>query len=457
MARSARILVVDDEPNTLTTLRRALELEGYLVSTAGTVREARERLRDGADLALLDVRLPDGDGLDLLSAMAQGGLPMPVVMMSGHATIDDAVRATQLGARDFLEKPISQDRLLLTLGNVLELRRLEQENEHLREQAALAGEEEMLGRSAGMLALMAQAERVASSEGRVLITGENGTGKELLARAIHRSSTRKDRQFVSLNCAAVPGELIESELFGHEKGAFTGAIKQKVGKFERAHRGTLFLDEVGDMPPAMQAKLLRVLQTGELERVGGNETIRVDARVLSATNKDLRAEIAAGRFREDLYYRLNVVELHLPPLRERRGDIPLLVERFLGEAALRNHRRPPKLSDHAMASLASHDYPGNVRELRNLVERIVILASPAEDVLDEREVAKLLPLTARKSEAPPAYTPGRKLSELVDDAERAIVVAALEAHGGVVSEAARALGVERSNFHKKLKALGVRA
>jgi len=280
MVRSARILVVDDEPNTLTTLRRALELEGYLVATAGTVREAKERLRDGAELCLLDVRLPDGDGLDLLSSLAQGGLPMPVVMMSGHATIDDAVRATQLGARDFLEKPISQDRLLLTIGNVLELRRLEQENERLREEARVAGDDEMLGRSTVMQALMAQAERVAASEGRVLVTGENGTGKELLARAIHRSSMRKDRPFVSLNCAAVPGELIESELFGHEKGAFTGAIKQKVGKFERAHRGTLFLDEVGDMPPAMQAKLLSVLQTGELERVGDNETIRVDAREL---------------------------------------------------------------------------------------------------------------------------------------------------------------------------------
>jgi DNA-binding NtrC family response regulator len=456
MVRSARILVVDDEPNTLTTLRRALELEGYLVATAGTVREAKERLREGAELCLLDVRLPDGDGLDLLSALAQGGLPMPVVMMSGHATIDDAVRATQLGARDFLEKPISQDRLLLTIGNVLELRRLEQENERLREEARVAGDDEMLGRSTVMQALVAQAERVAASEGRVLITGENGTGKELLARAIHRSSTRKDRPFVSLNCAAVPGELIESELFGHEKGAFTGAIKQKVGKFERAHRGTLFLDEVGDMPPAMQAKLLRVLQTGELERVGGNETIRVDARVLSATNKDLRAEISAGRFREDLYYRLNVVELHLPPLRERRSDIPLLVERFLGEAAHRNRLRAPRLSDHAMALLSGYDYPGNVRELRNLVERIVILAAPGEDVLDEREVGKLLPI-GRKSEPSPAYEHGRKLSELVDEAERAIVVAALEAHGGVVAEAARSLGVERSNFHKKLKALGIRA
>jgi len=456
MARSARILVVDDEPNTRTTLRRALELEGYDVNTASTVREARDALKEGADLCLLDVRLPDGDGLDLLSSLAQGGLPMPVVMMSGHATIDDAVRATQLGARDFLEKPISQDRLLLTIGNVLELRRLEQENAALREEARVLGDDEMLGRAPAMQALIAQATRVAASEGRLLITGENGTGKELLARFVHRSSARRDRPFVSLNCAAVPSELIESELFGHEKGAFTGAIKQKVGKFERAHRGTLFLDEVGDMPAAMQAKLLRVLQTGEVERVGGNDTIRVDARVLSATNKDLRAEIAAGRFREDLYYRLNVVELAIPPLRDRKSDIPVLVERFLIETSARNHRKVPKLSDHAMGLLASYDYPGNVRELRNLIERIVILAAPGEDVLDEREVGKLLPL-GRRSEPPATYQPGKKLSELVDEAERAIVLAALEAHNNVVAEAARSLGVERSNFHKKLKALGIRA
>ncbi len=455
MARSARILVVDDEPNTLTTLRRALELEGYEVSTAGTVHEARARLKDAPDLCLLDVRLPDGDGIDLLSQLAQFGLFVPIVMMSGHATIDDAVRATQLGARDFLEKPISQDRVLLTIGNVLELRRLEQENERLREEAAIHHrEEEMLGRSPVMQALFEQIGRVASAEGRVLITGENGTGKELVARAIHRTSLRKDRPFVSLNCAAVPAELIESELFGHEKGAFTGAIKQKLGKFERAHRGTLFLDEVGDMPPAMQAKLLRVLQTGEVERVGGNDTIRVDVRVLAATNKDLRSEIADANFREDLYYRLNVVEIHVPALRERRSDIPLLVEHFLVEAGARNHRKPPRLADAAMALLAGHDYPGNVRELRNLIERIVILAPPGADELDEREALKLLPI--QRKEAPVGYRDGARLQDLVGEAERAIVIAALDAHGGKVPEAARALGVERSNFHKKLKALGIR-
>jgi DNA-binding NtrC family response regulator len=454
---SAKILIVDDEPNTIMTMRRALELEGYEVKTAGSIGEAKDRLREErAELCLLDVRLPDGDGLDFLERESQAGSTLPTIMMSGHATIDDAVRATRLGARDFLEKPISQDRLLLTIANVLELRRLEEENERLKEEArAAGGDDEMLGRSPTMQALKDQIQRVAESEGRVLITGENGTGKELIARAIHAASTRKQRPFVSLNCAAVPAELIESELFGHEKGAFTGAVKQKTGKFERAHRGTLFLDEVGDMPPAMQAKLLRVLQTGEVERVGGNETIRVDVRVLSATNKDLRQEIGDGRFREDLYYRLNVVPLLAPPLRERKTDIPILVERFLKEAAARNHRRAPTLTDRAMALLADYHYPGNVRELKNLVERIVILAPAEQETLDGRDIAHFIP--SEKKEAPVAYREGARLQDLVTEAERQIVLAALEAHGGVIAETARALGIERSNFHKKLKALGIRS
>jgi DNA-binding NtrC family response regulator len=455
----AKILIVDDEPNILVTLSRALELEGYTVVTAKRVAEAEVALaKADPDLALFDVKLPDGDGLNLLEKLQRGPHP-PVVMMSGHGTIDDAVRAIQLGAVDFLEKPIGQERLLLTIANALELARLKAENEALRDEARqVRGEQELVGRSKVMVALRAQIERVAQSEGRVLIGGENGTGKELIALAIHAASRRKDQAFVSLNCAAVPAELIESELFGHEKGAFTGAVAKKIGKFERAHKGTLFLDEVGDMPAAMQAKLLRVLQTGELERVGGNDNIRVDVRVLSATNKDLLAEIAANRFREDLYYRLNVVPLVAPPLRDRKDDLPLLVERFLAEASLRNHRKAPSLTDRAMGCLAAHDYPGNVRELRNLVERIVILAPPEATVLDEAEVRDLIP--HRNRSLNPGPTPelrsGAKLSELVEDAERAIVLQAMEAHQGVIADAARALGVERSNFHKKLKQLGIK-
>ena len=359
----------------------------------------------------------------------------------------------QLGAVDYLEKPIGHDRLLLTVSHTLERARLKAENAELK--AKVADEDRtILGRSKVIDALRAQIERVASSEGRVLITGENGTGKELIAHGIHAASPRADRPFVSLNCAAVPADLIESELFGHEKGAFTGAVARKVGKFERADGGTLFLDEVGDMPANMQAKLLRVLQTGELERVGGSQTIRVDVRVLAATNKDLSEEIAGGRFREDLYYRLNVVPLHSPPLRERREDIPILVERFLSEAAARNQRKAPRLTTGALALLAGHDYPGNVRELRNLVERIVILAPPDKRDLDEADIRDFVP--SRRQDSPVGYVPGKRLSELVADAERAIVVAALRAHSDVVADTARALGVERSNFHKKLKSLGLK-
>ncbi|MCK6549056.1 sigma-54 dependent transcriptional regulator [Myxococcota bacterium] len=461
MSVRAKILVVDDEPFILVSLSRALELEGYEVVKASTVAEARAALdKARPDLALFDVKLPDGDGIALLEKLVKGGACPPIIMMSGHGHIDDAVRAVRLGALDFLEKPIAQDRLLLSIANALELARLKRENERLREEARRArGDEEMIGRSAVMESLRKQLERVAASEGRVLITGENGTGKELIARAIHEKSPRRDEAFVSLNCAAVPAELIESELFGHEKGSFTGATARKLGRFERADKGTLFLDEVGDMPAAMQAKLLRVLQTNEVERVGGHETIRVDVRVIAATNKDLLTEIAEGRFREDLYYRLAVVPLVAPPLRERRDDIPPLVEHFLRLAAARNRRDPPKLTASAMAVLAEHDYPGNIRELRNFVERIVIMTSPEDEVLDADDLRGLVPMKKRAAAvatAPATYREGARLSELVEDAERAIVAAALEAHGGVIAEAARALGVERSNFHKKVKALGLR-
>ncbi|MEL7368087.1 MAG: sigma-54 dependent transcriptional regulator [Myxococcota bacterium] len=454
MGYVGKILVLDDEPNILISLSRALELEDYQVVTARNVGEARHQLASASpDVCLFDVKLPDGDGLSLLEAMGADGDRPPVIVMSGHGTIDDAVRALQLGAVDYLEKPIGQERLLLTVAHTLERARLKAENAELKARMPVE-DRNILGRSKVIDSLRAQIDRVATSEGRVLITGENGTGKELIAHAIHAASSRSKRPFVSLNCAAVPADLIESELFGHEKGAFTGAVAKKIGKFERADGGTLFLDEVGDMPANMQAKLLRVLQTGELERVGGNQTIQVDVRVLAATNKDLPDEIGAGRFREDLYYRLNVVPLRSPPLRDRREDIPLLVERFAVEAAARNQRRVPKLTPAALALLAGHDYPGNVRELRNLVERIVILAPPGLETLDEGDIRDFVP--SRRPSSPVGYEPGKRLSELVAEAERAIVIAALRAHDDVVADTARALGVERSNFHKKLKSLGLK-
>ena len=463
MTRKNRVLILDDEANTLVTLKRALEMESYQVLTASTIAEARTRLAEtNPDICLFDVRLPDGDGIDLLASLIESSdddthaLP-PVVMMSGHAAIEDAVRALHLGARDFLEKPIGQERLLVTLKNTLELKSLERENRDLREKtgANTTSIEKLIGRSEAMTTLKEHIERVAKSEGRVLITGENGSGKDLIARAIHEYSLRAKEPFISLNCAAVPKDLIESELFGHEKGAFTGAVSRKIGKFERADGGTLFLDEVGDMPMDMQVKLLRLLQNHELERVGGTSLIKIDVRVIAATNKDLEKEIEEGRFREDLYYRLNVVPLVSPPLRERKTDIPLLINQFLIDASARNHRKPPELSPGAIALLSNYHFPGNVRELNNLVERIVILVPRDKDMISEEDISAFIP--TKKHSTKKHYRSGVKLSELVHDAERSIVAQALEAHNNVVAETARSLGVERSNFHKKLKALGLRS
>lgn len=456
MSDSPQILILDDEPNIRVTLSRALEIEGYRAVVAQSVDEA-EALLESAEpsLGLFDVKLPDGDGIELLQSLRQRGRDLPVIVMSGHGSIDDAVRAIQIGATDYLEKPIGQDRLLVTVRNALRIDRLARENRVLWDEAEEArGEVEILGRSKAVIGLKAQIERVAQSEGRVLITGENGTGKELVARAIHTFSRRANRPFVSINCAAVPRELIESELFGHEKGSFTGAAQRKLGKFERADEGTLFLDEVGDMPADMQVKLLRVLQAGEVERVGGLQTLKVDVRVIAATNKDLEVEIAEGRFREDLYYRLNVVPIEAPPLRSRKEDVPVLVDRFLQTSAAKNHCAPPVLAPSALAVLADHSYPGNVRELLNLVERIVILAPRSKAPLQADDIQAFMPGTRRS--APAVYREGATLSELVREAERRIVVEALTAHEDRVADTARALGVERSNFHKKLKALGLR-
>ena len=476
------VLIVDDEKNILLTLNQALQLEGYRTELASSGQLALELLAaKPVDAVLMDVKMPDMDGLTALQKLMEIRPNLPVIMMSGHGTIDTAVKATQYGARDFLEKPIARERLLVALRNALAHQRVVEELETLRTEA---GRFEMVGKSAAMERIYELIRRTAPSEGRVLITGENGTGKELVARAIHLNSRRKAGPFVKLNCAAVPHELIESELFGHEKGAFTGAIAARRGKFELAHDGTLFLDEIGDMPSSMQSKLLRVLQEGELERVGGAETIKVDVRVIAATNKDLEAEIANGRFREDLYYRLNVLQLHTPPLRDRRADIPELVNSFLREMCPKNGKKVMHVLPDGMELLASYDYPGNVRELRNLVERLAILCEgPA---ISRPEVEDLLPrargTTAnRPSVAMPmivsqpqasydAHTNGhpatgntgirfradKPFRDQVEDAERDIIVAALQHTRDNVTEAARILDLERGHFYKKMKALGLR-
>ena len=448
---SATVLIVDDEKNIQVTLARALSLEGYATQAAGTGQEALERIASlPVDLVLLDVKLPDLDGLAVLEKALQVRPGLPVVVMSGHGSIETVRQAFKLGAFDYLEKPIGErERLLAAVRNGLQLRDLAAENAELRR---AAGPGELLGTSPSMQRLRELVRRAAASEGRVLVTGENGTGKELVARALHQGSRRRGGPFVKLNCAAVPAELIESELFGHERGAFTGAVAARRGKFELADGGTLFLDEVGDMPPAMQAKVLRVLQEAEFERVGGQTTLRTDARVVAASNKDLPAEVAAGRFREDLYYRLAVVIVPTPPLRERREDVPDLAARFLAEACERNGRRPVSLSREALLALQAHDWPGNVRELRNVVERLAILCDGP--VLSPADVAQALP-GARPPRADRARE-GASFHELVEEAEREIILAALTAHQDNVSDTARALGLERSHLYKKMRALGVK-
>jgi DNA-binding NtrC family response regulator len=448
----AHLLVVDDEPSILTTLQKALSLEGYAVDVAGGVKVAEDKLKKRSyDLCLFDVMLPDGDGVELLQRIRSAKIDTPVIMMSGHATIDAAVRATRSGALNFLEKPINTDALLITIETALRLERAEAEAKALRVASGATGQ--LVGDSPAMKKLVEQIARAAKANASVLVTGERGTGKEVVARMIHDLSPRAKGPMEKLNCAALPSELIESELFGHEAGAFTGATKQRRGKFERASGGTLFLDEIGDMPPAAQAKLLRVLQEREIERVGGNETIKVDTRVVAATNRDLVAAADKGEFRADLYDRLNVVPLHIPPLRSRREDIPLLARHFLTLAAKANDRPTMRFEDDAVQALAAYSFPGNVRELKNLVERLVILTP--DDVIAADDVRTCLP-GGGGPKAPGLFRPGVPFRVLAEEAERVILRDALAHHGGQMAATARALDLERSHLYKKCKALGLR-
>ncbi len=449
MPRST-LLVIDDEPNILSSLRRALELEGYGVEVAGSGAIGLSKLDErDVDMVLLDVMMPGMNGLDVLARVREKHPDVSVVMMSGNATIETAVRATKLGAHDFVEKPLSSDKLLLTVQNTLAYAGLRRENARLAAKAG--GDFAMIGSSPVMRAIFDKIAKTAPTSGRVLITGDNGTGKELVARAIHDHSKRAGGPFIKLNCAAIPAELIESELFGHEKGAFTGATQQRRGKFELADGGTLFLDEVGDMNPGAQAKVLRVLQEGEFERVGGDQTIKTDVRVIAATNKNLPEEIASNRFREDLYYRLNVVPLELAPLRDRREDVPGLIEHFLAYVCKVDDRREKRVAAGAVTMLMQYDWPGNVRELKNLIERLVILTGDAE-VIVEADVQDALPgiKPARGS-----YRRGMALKDLVAAAERDIILDALTANDHHISNTAKELQLERSHLYKKMRALGI--
>jgi two-component system nitrogen regulation response regulator NtrX len=445
-----RILVVDDEPSIQGALRGVLEDEGYRVTVAGSGHDAVVRVGDDQpDLIILDIWMPGLDGLDALAEIKRAQPEAVVIMISGHGTIETAVKATKLGAYDFIEKPLSLEKVLLTAERALEHSRLERENRELR--ARLEQGHEVVGDSPAVHELRRQIAIAAPTNGRVLIHGENGAGKERVARAMHALSARRDGPFVEVNCAAIPEDLIESELFGHERGAFTGAVSRRRGRFELADRGTLFLDEIGDMSLKTQAKVLRVLEEQSFERVGGKETLKVDVRVVAASNQDLLELIAQGRFREDLYYRLNVVPIEVPPLRERKEDIPLLVEHFSRVFSLENGRRPRTIAGEALAYFMAYDWPGNVRELRNMVERLVIMA-PA-DVIAPEDLPP--PLRPRELGAPPEPARDRSLREARDAFERSFIMAELRASEGNISRTAEKLGIERSHLYRKLKAYGI--
>jgi two-component system nitrogen regulation response regulator NtrX len=447
------VLVVDDEANIRSSLEGALGREGYQVESAATAAEARVKLRDSFDFLLVDVWLPDGSGLDILREALAGDPDTVVVLMSGHATIDVAVQATRLGAFDFLEKPISLERVLVLFRNAGTALALRAENRRL----SRAWASSIVGRSPAVQALLREVELAGASGARVLIEGENGTGKELVARALHEAGARRGMPFVAVNCAAIPEELIESELFGHERGAFTGASQARKGRFEDAHRGTLFLDEVGDLSARAQTKLLRVLQEQEFHRVGGSRAIRTDVRVIAATNHDLRARVDEGRFREDLYFRLAVIPIRVPPLRDRPEDIPLLVESFAARIAKEAGVKPRTFTAAAIDALARYPFPGNVRELRNIVERLMIMA-PGGTVGAE-PVRGILPSAegAAGAGAPPGTgggSAGGRLADLVREFERSAIEAAIAAEGGNVTKAAARLGLERSHLYKKMKKQG---
>jgi len=436
------LLIVDDEANIRSSLGSALGREGYQADPAASLAEARTRLRESYDFVLLDVWFPDGSGLDLLAEIMQNTPDTIVIMMSGHATVDAAVRATRLGAFDFLEKPISLERLLILLRNAAATAALRAENRRLAE----PGPHAIVGRSPAVEKLLREIRMVGPSAARVLIQGENGTGKELVARALHAAGPRRDQPFVAVNCSAIPEELIESELFGHERGAFTGATQSRRGRFEEAHHGTLFLDEIGDMSLRAQTKLLRVLEEEEITRVGGNRAIRVDVRVVAATNQDLAERVKAQRFREDLYFRLAVVPITVPPLRDRAEDIPLLVEHFASRIARETGGAPRTFHPGAVELLRHYSFPGNVRELRNIVERLWIMTRGA--TIGPEQVQAILP----RPEGAAAH--GVRLSEAVREFERKEIEAALLGAGGSMTRAASMLGLERSHLYKKMKKLG---
>jgi len=449
----SRILVIDDEAAIRDSLRMTLEYEGYEFIGAATGQEGLALAeRETPDLVLLDVKMPGMDGIEVLERLRNMNEALPVVVVSGHGTISTAVEATKKGAFDFIEKPFASERVLVSLRNALDSRQLRDENKTLKK--AVEVRHQMIGDSAGLKQVMAAVARAAPTNATVLIQGESGVGKELVARTIHRNSLRSRERFVQVNCAAIPEELIESELFGHEKGSFTGATEKQVGKFEQADRGTIFLDEVGDMSAKTQAKVLRVLQEGEVERLGSARTIKVDVRVIAATNKNLEEEIEKGHFREDLYFRLAVIPIHVPPLRERPDDIAQLVRHYVDSFSRENNVRPKRITQAALDALARYRWKGNIRELRNTVERLIIMTGA--DTIDLPDLPDTVrsPSSGGKSTAAALDGDAARLGtlrEFKENAERMFLVGKLRENGWNISKTAEVIGTPRSNLYKKLE------
>jgi two-component system, NtrC family, nitrogen regulation response regulator NtrX len=454
VTRKAHLLLVDDDVNTLASLSRAFRLAGHEATVCDSATRALDLLRaEKFDLIFSDVVMPEKNGLEFLEEIRNAGVKAPVILISGQANIEMAVRATKLGALDFLEKPLSTDKLLVTVENALRLARLEDENRELKRRL---GKHQLVGSGAAMKKLLAQIDRVAGSETRVCILGETGTGKELVARAIHDRSQRREQPFITLNCAAVPAELIESELFGHEKGAFTGAAGRHIGKFEQAEGGTLFLDEIGDMPVAMQAKLLRVLEEGEVERVGGDKPVKVNVRVVVATHRNLEELASQNSFRRDLFHRVYVFPLFLPPLRERQEDFLELVAHFARLVALQNSWKEKEFSEDAIGMLQRYSWPGNLRELRNIVERLVLLAEGQK--ITGKDVQLVVPATTAppqdNSNSSPAAGSGT-LAARTESFEKEVLLAEIHRQNFHMTNVARSLGLERSHLYKKCQQLGI--
>jgi two-component system nitrogen regulation response regulator NtrX len=446
-----QILVVDDEERIRQSLNGILRDEGYEVREAKDGAQALKQIEsDSPDLILLDIWMPGMDGIETLGRIKEQSPRLPVIMISGHANIELAVKAAKLGAYDFIEKPLSLEKVLLTVNNALTLSKLEQENRALRQE--VQRKYEIVGNSSEIQNLKDQLKIVAPTNGWVLITGENGTGKELVARGIHQLSLRASKAFVEVNCAAIPEELIESELFGHERGSFTGALTKRRGKFDLANEGTIFLDEIADMSLKTQAKILRILQEQKFERVGGSEMIFVDVRVIAATNRDLQEEIQKGKFREDLYYRLNVIPLVVPPLRERKPDIPLLVDHFISAFCTENHKEPKKVLPEVMGLLVSYSWPGNVRELKNLVERMVIMTrGPIIETKDVPEPIRAQP----RAQAESSLLEFSLLKDARREFEKKFILKKLLENDENISKTAEVIGIERSNLHRKIKSYGI--